>query len=397
MDRNQAIAHADRLASSSTDFADYYHERAVELLNDPDDLMQGAFGVCAMTSMVWSLLHQADLTKFVALLDAVFADAPFNGIQAPPGKLLEGRQKQFDRKKDHRSVVGGNLPDSDYELDFILARSLGKLLKIKSPLIYSAALDESSWMVANFKAREGTSVAVICELSPAYAAELNAGTISDRLAHELRMNDLVAQMYWGFAIHTAGATVTTVTPGSHWTLLLAGNTIPDRKTRTLTIKATSGGALQVTYDPFGEPGSYQRDGDLGVGPTGMSWLMLDVLGAKSCRFEHSFLDGLDAIKTVNAEFDQPHPFVYAFVDSSVNWQAAKRGEATPFDVAPTPHARYIAKPPVTGTHIVVVTGKITESPTHVRVPCWTWGVRFTADIPKGYLTAYIRGYAHGQL
>jgi hypothetical protein len=397
MDRAQAIREVRTLPASAADFKDFA-ERAEQLLEDPDRLIQGPFGICAMTSTVRTLLLQDDLDEFVNLVKVIFQGGTFNGIPAPSGTLLTRRRKQFAAKKTHRTrFPRANQANPDLELDFILARSIGKLFKIKSPLAYDSALQESGWMVANFAADPDDSEVTLFELDLKYINELNNADLSGDLGKALADNDFRAWFHWGFEINPTRATISVVARNTHWVLKLAADSMPDYRERTLEVSVESG-KLVVTYDLYGDYGAFQKQGDLGVGLTGMMFLMKDVIAATSYSFDFNVSEPLKVIDKVNTQFASGvSAYVYAFVHGTPSWSEAKAGTADAFANPPRPYRPYVGKPPVTGTHIVVVTAPITDAGTYVVVPTWSWGKRFDARIPKDHLTRYIGAYAYGQL
>jgi hypothetical protein len=394
MDKLEAIAHVKKLAIDVPAFQ-VYEARAITLINNPAQLKQGRFGICGMTNMVRSLLMLDDLTRFAALLDAIFRDQPFNGIKAPDGKLLEGRLRQWDQKVDHRTVVKPDaVPDKQFQLDFILARSLGKLLKVRSPLIYQNQLSISTWIDANFRTKPDSDEIHLLDLDGAHAATLDNCVVSEKLAYDLRMNDWRAWLVCGFHIQPEHATITRVQAGHKWNLTLAATSIPDRRQRVLHVEVTGSGSLEVSYDSYGEFGAYQKDGDLGLDPVGMLFLMTDVLGARTCSFWPVTIFVDDTVNRINTELANPGAFVYGFIDSTKNWTSAA-ANAHAFQTPPTRREAYHGMPPTIGTHIVMITGQLTVVGDDVLIPVWTWGNSYTARIPKQYLSGYLVGYSLG--
>lgn len=89
-----------------------------------------------MAAVVRSFLQQ-DRSRFVDLLRAVYADEPFTGIPTGPGVLLGARLDQRAKKEAH--YAGEYL--TTWDLDFVLSRSPGTLLKLRSPDMYEARMD----------------------------------------------------------------------------------------------------------------------------------------------------------------------------------------------------------------------------------------------------------------
>lgn len=392
MDKAEAKAFVHDLATKAANFTQF-EGRTVTLIDRPDELYQGSFGICGMSSMVRTLLRQRDLGRFAELLDAIFRDQSFNGIAVGPGELLDGRLKQWQEKEDHRTAKGGNVPQAQHKIDFVLARSLGKLLKLKAPKIYEVQLMASEEMVRLYRTRPDSSELTVFTLDAELADDFDKAD-SDPLALEvLRYAEWRVLSLCGFGLPKGGTTIEQDKPGSSWWVVVQDGA------STRRIKVTrDGGQLVGTFDAYAATGAYQKQGDLGLDDVGIETLMRRVLGAASCSFTEAERDPLAAISTVNAEFRGSTPFVYAFVNGTPGWSFAKNVDpVAAFVKAADPAVKYFGKPKPIGRHLVVIDGEIQDAGSDVLVPTWTWGKSFTARIPKANLAGYLAGYSHGQL
>jgi hypothetical protein len=393
MDRDQAIAEIATLADQAA-FRPFFH-RAITLLRNPDQLVQGPFGVCGLTSILRTLLCQDDLTKFVDLVKVVFVGGRFNGICASPGVLLDRRRKQFELKREFHTGSDVEQLDPGKELDFILARSLGKLLKITAPEMYASEVEKSREWFANFKADPNHPVVSLFHLDPEYVAELDADDLSGDLGRAIAANSQSAVAGWGFVIDPAHAVLTVEAKGSKWVLRLAGANMPDESDRELDLKLVDG-AVQVTYNTYTTFGSYQKQGDIGLDRAGLVAVVTDVVGVKTCQSGDDITEPDLLIDEINAAFTSSTGFVYALVCGAGSWRLAARGLEA-----------FLGKPradpdgtPASVSHIVVVTGPIIpdqDNEAFVQIPTWTWGKAFVASMPKVHLPQYVRGYVRGTL
>jgi hypothetical protein len=420
MDKPTAKAYLVNLATTSTEFAQY-RDRAIDLIDKPDEVQQSMFGVCGMSAMVRTLLEQADLTKFVSLVAAIFEDKPFNGITAPAGRLYAGRIRQWKTKVQHRTALNADVWPALYAFDFILARALGKLLKVRAPEIYDIQLMTSTDISRNYQTKPGANPNDLFELELGYTNELDTTTISKDLAYWLKIVSWRSQYLGGFPIEPAGASVQVVTPGKEWVITL----VPNTRKLNVTAGAT---ALKVTYEAYAESpeasnavfqsavdGSaiYQKDGDLALDPTGVEWLTTKVLGVQSHQYttvRATPTGPAAAVARINSTFDGTRPYAYAFVNGTdAGWvpaatavaMAKHHGTLLPatlanFTVPAPPPRRIFGREAPVGEHILAITGKITEDANDYLVPVWTWGMRFVARIPKANLAGYLPGCAHGQ-
>jgi hypothetical protein len=145
-----------------------YGNRAEALIDDPDKLSQADHGVCGMTAVVHGLLHHK-LEKIVELLGAIFAGSPFPvkgraDVRSPQKTyrpLPTWSQYRTLPEEDRTELLGGRLKQYHVgktrgpgELDFIMARSLGKLLKTVEPSLYRSQIAFSEQLVQHFSEKD---------------------------------------------------------------------------------------------------------------------------------------------------------------------------------------------------------------------------------------------------
>ncbi len=143
-----------------------YKERAKALIGNPALVDQDQFGICGMAACTHLMLAY-DPLRFADLLQAVFNNEEFEGINlgmkgGVPASLLEHRLEQYARKmeanplavgkfdtaalqkkEDEYALKGKGVRSQDTKLDFLVARSLGKLLKKVEKPLYDGAKDLS--------------------------------------------------------------------------------------------------------------------------------------------------------------------------------------------------------------------------------------------------------------
>lgn len=138
-----------------------YIPRARKLIEDPALVDQDKFGICGMAASTHILLAY-DPVRFVDLLRSIFANEEFQGINvgikaSSTGDLLEHRLEQYARNTLGLPAAGKlntdyllNLEEeysktsktqrmNDTKLDFIVCRSIGKLLKKTDRPLYDGA------------------------------------------------------------------------------------------------------------------------------------------------------------------------------------------------------------------------------------------------------------------
>ncbi|MFF6828755.1 hypothetical protein [Streptomyces longwoodensis] len=169
MDKTQAKDAAGGLARTSTTFAPHL-ARTQAIIDNPDSLNQGAYGVCAMTAAVRTLL-QHDRARFVELLRAVFdpGNPGFRGLRVDSTALLDHRLAQADAKQQRYLTTGRTYMEL-YNLDFILSRALGKLIKVADSTVYrnQCAFSEritKMFVKCRLSTTEGMSLLSQCQVS----------------------------------------------------------------------------------------------------------------------------------------------------------------------------------------------------------------------------------------
>ncbi|MEZ4713422.1 MAG: hypothetical protein R3A44_39915 [Caldilineaceae bacterium] len=140
-EKDAAKVQLNNIRSRHFTSADEYRLRAKTLIDTPAMLNQGSYGVCGMATAVYFLL-QYDLDKYIDLIRSIFDGNAFNGIPVAM-KVLDGRATDYtvllygrERQLQNKLRRGNYDPAMDF--DFIVSRSLGKLLKIKNPDLYQS-------------------------------------------------------------------------------------------------------------------------------------------------------------------------------------------------------------------------------------------------------------------
>jgi hypothetical protein len=393
MDRIQAKAFVEELAKTVPGFAPM-KDRALQLIDKPNDIRQGAFFICGLSAMVRNLLEQADLQLFADLLSTIFRQTKFRRIEVDT-HVLDGRTRQWSQKLNHESTLPPGaryIPRANHQLDFILARALGKLLKIVSKDLYEGQLRASEQMVRRFRAKPGVAVPVFS--TPAdFIKSLDGGAIDANLTFLLDTYSWVAQYSLGFGMDPKTATIRVNEAGKNWTVTVLDDDFDNAK-REFQVRLADD-KLIWEFDGYTESAAYQKDGDLGLDQNGVRSIMRLVLGIDD--YKYATLAEAGDFAAVNAAFDTGKPLVLAFVNGIDSWLDASSGKARQFDVAAKPPHQYLAMPQPVGEHLVAITGKITRIGGRVQVPTWSWGTTFIADIPEANLAGYIASFAWGHL
>jgi hypothetical protein len=387
-----------------------YKARAQALIDDPASLNQGPFGICGMATAVYFLL-QYDLDKYVALVKSIFDGVPFNGIpvgmKEKPNEsysvLLFGRErKQIESMKNRvNKWQAPNRPvwDVDKDFDFIVSRSLGKLIKIHSPFVYQVQARFSEQFDPFFNYKENSNLIELfkVDLKTATALaqvtrNLNSGVVTADLAREIGLNEISVLSKTGYGIDLATYVITTLTRDQEWELKYKYS----GDDKILSIKSM-GTTLTFVIDLNKQFHPLKSDGDLALDVYGQVCLMKDVIGAQGVDFTYSLFR--DSAATINATFDQKQkPFVLATINGYVEWCFARNdANFRTFDNPPTSEARVWGYSPLRFVHIIGVTGKIEDDGAYYKVPVWTWAEEFTVRIKKELLSAYIYGYVYGKL
>lgn len=251
---------------------DQYKARAKALIDNPAELTQGPFGVCGMATAVYFLLEY-DLDKYIDLVKAIFDGKAFNGIpvgmKVIDGKpsdyslLLYGREQQIRRMQTKVGTKWGvkadtKAPDpvwnSELDFDFIVSRSLGKLLRIKNPDLYQTLtkLSERFDPFFNYKGANGRiELFSINFVPPSFPAGVITNVKQDldsenlnRLKAEIRRYSDIVLARTGYGIDLGNSTVTVTRPGLEWELAYDWPTGIDAK---LTI-VSKGRTLEFSSD-----------------------------------------------------------------------------------------------------------------------------------------------------
>jgi hypothetical protein len=397
MDQAQAKIAVDALASASTSFAPYAND-AKYLIDRPDELNQGHYGVCAMTVAVRTMLLH-DRQRFVDLLHAVFdpADPGFRGVAVASSRLLDHRLTQIGNKRARRTAEGNTYADY-YDLDFILSRALGKLIKVADADVYrrQCGFSERINKLFNVKAEWID----LFTLPGALAGTLNPGPLDDALRRELRYKSVPMLVACGFELDLAASTVTVVTAGSEWEIT---HVVSPTVTRRLSVRLPAPGSdLRVRIRPTGP---LRGDGDLGLDREGLEFLMRSVVGAGTVS--STIRESAVAVGEANSAWAPgQRTYVYAMINGSRRFMEAKAAAvagAAPGDPAfdfvnpapPGPDVWGVSRPVC--THVVDVTGPIREVGDNYVMPVWTWARAFEVRIPKKLMGEYVYGFVYGRL
>ncbi|GAB3954242.1 hypothetical protein [Streptomyces sparsus] len=389
MERAEAKQAVTDLAAAQPSFTAADVARAHTLIDDPDSLNQYFFGTCGMAAIVRSFL-QHDRARFVQLLRAVHGGADFNGITTGPGVLLGGRLKQRDAKSVQPM---GELYEATFDLDFVLSRSLGKLLKIRSPHMYAAQVLFSEEIARLFNAKEPFLDAFT--LGPEHIPALDAGRLDDDLRFELGIKDWRLGQVAGFTVDLPTTSIKTLTAGDHWVLsFVAGG-----RERALRVLRTAAGPLQVAVDVRGSESAFRDQGDLGLDSDGTRTLMLHVAGAPTCTVTRVDASSPQtAVDAVNAQLAGTKPYVYAFIRSFDDWTRANDDPSKrTFSDPPTPPAAIWGRSEPEGEHILAVNGTIRREADFYVLPVWTWKNTFEVRVPVAHLAGYVPILVHGRI
>jgi hypothetical protein len=413
MNQAQALTEIDTIhaASARLQGQPTMEARARALVMNPDDISQGPFGVCAMTTAVRSLL-QYDREKYTKLLRTLFDDQPFYGTM-PPASLWATLTTQ----------VSTSLPLADARaLDFLLARALGVLFEQADPVSYSAQVEFSRLWNPYFGQPGGTLIPLFT-LSSAFFGRLRQAALAsapraataatadanrtarpsygvtilpDTLAAELSTKEPAVQYACGFGIDLVEAVVLETTPGRVWQISYpVANVV-----RTLTVTAADiTSTADVTTQVVGL--SYEK-GHLAMDVDGMVTFLQKVARFTSVSTDGNLaVDG--AVGRVNRALASANTAVYAAITASREFMAAKALALTPplgrtlrFDGAPRANVSFYGKRAPDPRHWVDITGPLTQvdptgvgRATHYRVPVWSWNTRFQIDIPLDQLNAFL--------
>ncbi|MBC3839471.1 hypothetical protein GXW82_02355 [Streptacidiphilus sp. 4-A2] len=388
MDVAQAKQAVSDLKAAQPSFAGPDVARANTLIDQPDAMNQGFYGTCGMAAVVRSFL-QYDRARFVELLRAVYAGTDFNGIATGPGVLLDGRLKQRDAKAVQFDTAYVPL----FDLDFVLTRSLGKLLKIRSPEMLrraGAVLGGDRPAVQ----REGALPGRV-HARPEHIATLDAARLDAELSGDLKLKGWRLGEVAGFTVDLSTVNIEAKVPGDQWQLRFSAG----GRDRVLRILRTAAGPLQVAVDVRASESAFRDQGDLGLDADGLRALLLDVAGAPTATITHlTPATPQAAVDTVNAQLAGPNPYVYAFIRSFDDWTAANvSAAARTFPNPPTPPAPIWGRVEPEGEHIIAVNGPIRKEATAYVLPVWTWRNAFEVRIEATHLAGYVPVLVHGSI
>ncbi|WP_320779309.1 hypothetical protein [Streptomyces sp. CRN 30] len=389
MDIAQAKQAVSDLRASRPEFEGPDEARAKTLLDQPDKVNQGFYGTCGLTAIVRSYL-QYDRDRFVELLRAVYSGTDFNGITSGPQVLLQHRLEQRDAKAAAQPQ-GGYVPL--FNLDFVLARALGKLLKIRSPKMYEAQTLVSEEIARLFNAKEPFLDAFT--LDPEHIPTLNAAKLSPDLEFELKIKGWRLGQVAGFVVDASTAQIIPTVPNSEWQLKFqAGG-----RERVLRIQDTKKGALQVAVDVRNSESAFRDQGDLGLDSDGLKSIMQNVAGAANVTVTRvKAATPQAAVDAVNTELGRAKPYVYAFVRSFDDWaSAANDATKRSFAKAATAPAPIWGRVEPEGEHIIAIDGPIRKESGAYVLPVWTWGSAYEVRVQEAYLAGYLPVLVHGQI
>ncbi|MEZ4659518.1 MAG: hypothetical protein R2911_18315 [Caldilineaceae bacterium] len=385
-------------------FTPLYKTRAQTIIDNPHSLDQGPWGVCGMATAVYFLL-QYDLDKYIDLVKSIFDGDSFSGIpvgmKERPNELysvlLYGRErKQIENVKNRPEKPRG----ADKDFDFIVSRSLGKLLKIVNPIAYQIQVDFSKQFDPLFSYKETSSeiklFTIDFENTRSFAdviQNLNNRVATTQLAREINAGNLDVLIKTGFGIDLTKYSISVDIPNKQWELQYKYN----RDDKVLYIKS-DGSKLDVVINLNSQFHPLKSDGDLALDLYGQRTLMKQVIGARTVDFTFTSF-GDESIKTINSLFDrESKPFVLATINGYVEWCGA-RGDNTKrtFDVPPAAETPVWGYAPLRFVHIIGVTGKIRDAGAYYEVPVWTWAAEFTVKIKKELFSAYLYSFVYGSL
>jgi hypothetical protein len=393
MNKAQAKAAVAALAAAPSPLLPSDVSRANTLIDTPNAVNQYYFGTCGMAAVLRSYL-QYDLDRFVQLMQAVFAGADFNGIKTGgPGVLLNKLVKKRDAKLDQVALdAPSELYDPVYDLDFLLARSLGKLLKIRSPYMYQAQKLFSEEIAKLFNVKD--SYLDLFTIDPKHVTTLQAGRIDTDLRFELSIKDWMLKNVAGFGIDLDHAAVTVVAPGSEWVLSFD---YAERR-RVLRILRQPTGELLVVLDVRMSESAFRDQGDLGLDSDGLKTLMLQVAGAPTATITKLPAGNPQpAVDAINAQLTGEKPFAYGLIRSYGDWHRASKQASSVFTNPPTAPAPIWGRPSPEGEHIVAVNGVIRQEGGSYVVPVWSWQASFEVKIPAARLAGYLPTVVHGRI
>ncbi|MEV4947374.1 hypothetical protein [Streptomyces sp. NPDC053755] len=392
MDLAQAKQALGVLRAAEPSFEPPDEARAKTLLDQPDAVNQGYYGTCGLTAIVRSYL-QHDRARFVELLRAVYSGTPFNGIATGRDVLLGRRTVQRDNKAAQVSQTTPVPYVPLFDLDFVLARSLGKLLKIRSPEMYEAQALVSEEIARLFNAKE--AFLDVFTLDAEHVAALDAAAVDPGLSFDLNLKGWRLAQVAGFTVDPGSLRIHPQTPGRHWVLVFqAGG-----RERVLRILRAATGVLRVAVDVRNSESAFRDQGDLALDSDGLRTVLQNVAGASRVTVTRIRPDSpQSAVDAVNAELAGGKPYVYGFVRSFDDWASAQRdAHQRTFGKAATPPAPIWGRGEPEGEHIIALNGPIRREGGSFVVPVWTWGAAFEIRVAEAHLAGYLPVVVHGRI
>jgi hypothetical protein len=387
---------AVRTLASQGRIHDAYRDRLLTLIDFPDSLDQGHRGICAMTSVVHTLLLH-DIDKFIELVEGVFDDwdaMNIGTVEVHPEHLQDKLLKQTSRKI--QSLPGDDRPHAiEVEVDFLLARALGKVLKLASPATFNRLLSLNQQSFTRlFLVKAGTIDLPVKLNSTPEILKLGLGAAV--LLSDLPTIQSALLITCGFGMDLATMALTETVRNAQWELTWRERSDTHTLLFTKRSDSTLGVAVKVAN-------GIRAEGDLAFDSEALQTLMELVYGSKG-----SVLPGGNpkVIPLINQALTYPKSYAYGLVNGVNNWWAAHGAAAAgkpPADQAFTfdgpPATRRLApglvSPP--GEHFVVITGAITAAEAFYSVPVWTWGQRFTVRVARAHIGAYFPSIVCGFL
>ena len=375
-----ALAKDDAVAAA-------HQERLLTLIDSPDELTQGSRGICAMTSVVHTLLWQ-DLGKFMDLMQAVYRywdDVNVGVVEVGTVRLQAKLLKQVARKL--LATPGDDLDDLvEEEADFMLARALGKVFKIACPATFARLVTLNQASFTKLFAVKAKAI----DLNVAVAANpdvLKIGPTSAVLLGDLQVIEPVMLQVCGYGFNRPTLTVAEEIKGKRWRLTWRIRS----DTYGLLYTLQPGGAMTVSVLVTS---GVRGEGDLGFDADALQELMEQVYGC-----EGAVMPGGNpkVITVVNQALAHQQCYSYAMVNGVVNWwaahAAAQAGRAATdaafaFEGAPKMAQRAPGMTAPPAEHVVVITGPIKASGNFYLVPVWTWSTRFTVRVARDQMGAY---------
>jgi hypothetical protein len=387
MDAAQAKQAVSDLRASQPSFEPPDAACANTLLDRSDAVNQGYYGTCGMAAIVRSYL-QHDRARFVELLRAVYAGTPFNGIATGQGVLLDQRLIQRDNKAAQNP---GYVPL--FNLDFVLARSLRKLLKIRSPKMYEAQTLFSEEISRLFNAK----AALPRRVHARRRARHHAGRGDARRRPQFRPARQGLAAGTGRGLHRrpphhadppadAGQPLGPDVPGRRPRARPAGpenghepaagrGRRPQQRVGVPRPGRPRPGLRRAEDAPAERRRRAQRDNHAGQAHR--------PAGCRRCGEQRA--GGPEVVRL------RAHPQL-----RRLGGREPRPGEAY-LREPPTPPTPIWGRAEPEGEHIIALNGPIGREAGAFVLPVWTWGNAFEVRIPEAHLAGYLPTFVHGQI